>query len=100
MAESSGGRPFILIPARFSEIATALRYRAEVTAAKLAKAVYAAGGKPLTIDPEAPRASTPAELDNEVRDRIQGCRRDPPARRQRTGGALGRPGAPWHPVRR
>jgi putative glutamine amidotransferase len=44
-------RPLIAIPARFSESASALRYRAEVVAAALAESVYAAGGEPLVVHP-------------------------------------------------
>lgn len=46
-------RPRILIPARFSESASALRYRAEVTARALVDAVWAAGGEPLMMHPVA-----------------------------------------------
>jgi putative glutamine amidotransferase len=51
---SGGRRPLIVIPARFSENATALRYRAEVTARALLEAVYAAGGEPVVVHPYAP----------------------------------------------
>jgi putative glutamine amidotransferase len=44
-------RPRIVIPARFSESASALRYRAEVTARALVEAVWAAGGEPLMLHP-------------------------------------------------
>jgi len=44
-------RPLIAIPARFSESASALRYRAEVTARALVEAVYDAGGEPLVVHP-------------------------------------------------
>jgi putative glutamine amidotransferase len=47
-------RPLVAIPARFSDSASALRYRAEVTARALAEAVYDAGGEPLTMHPHAP----------------------------------------------
>jgi len=47
-------RPLIAIPARFSSSAAALRYEAEVAARKLVKAVYAAGGEPLSVHPSAP----------------------------------------------
>ncbi len=46
-------RPLIIIPARFSEAASALRYRAEVAAAKLLEAVWDAGGEPLVVHPTA-----------------------------------------------
>ncbi len=49
-------RPIVVIPARFSEGATVLRYRAEVNAAKLVESVWAAGGEPLTVHPDAPGA--------------------------------------------
>ena len=49
-------RPIVVIPARFSEGATVLRHRAEVTAAKLVASVWAAGGEPLTVHPDAPGA--------------------------------------------
>ncbi|GLZ29279.1 gamma-glutamyl-gamma-aminobutyrate hydrolase [Lentzea sp. NBRC 105346] len=42
-------RPLIAIPARISATASALRYRADVTARALARAVYAAGGEPLSV---------------------------------------------------
>jgi putative glutamine amidotransferase len=57
-------RPLIVIPARFSASASALRFRAEVNAHKLVTAVYDAGGEPLTVHP-----APPAD-DDEVRDRI------------------------------
>lgn len=46
-------RPCVVIPARFSATASALRYRATVTAQALAEAVFAAGGEPLTVLPNA-----------------------------------------------
>ena len=49
-----GSRPLVVIPARFSASASALRYRAEVNAAKLVASVWAAGGEPLTVHPAAP----------------------------------------------
>ena len=42
-------RPLIAVPARISATASALRYRADVTARALAQAVYAAGGEPLSV---------------------------------------------------
>jgi putative glutamine amidotransferase len=51
---SSFRRPLILIPARFSPGATALRYAAEVTARSLVEAVFAAGGEPVVVHPYAP----------------------------------------------
>lgn len=44
-------RPLIAIPARFSESASALRYRAEVLPRTLVTAVHAAGGEPLAVHP-------------------------------------------------
>lgn len=44
-------RPLIAIPARFSESASALRYRAEVLPRTLIAAVHAAGGEPLAMHP-------------------------------------------------
>ena len=44
-------RPLIAIPARFSESASALRYRAEVLPRALIAAVHAAGGEPLAVHP-------------------------------------------------
>ncbi|MEO8851364.1 MAG: gamma-glutamyl-gamma-aminobutyrate hydrolase family protein [Allobranchiibius sp.] len=76
MTSTTGRRPLILIPARFSASAAALRYRAEVTAEKLVRAVYDAGGEPLVLHPDVPAgldSSSPAGLgliDRHVRDRI------------------------------
>ena len=53
-----------MIPARFSAHASALRFRAEVNAYKLIKAVFDAGGEPVSIHPE-----LPAEADA-VRSRL------------------------------
>ncbi|MGE2716225.1 gamma-glutamyl-gamma-aminobutyrate hydrolase family protein [Mycolicibacterium litorale] len=64
-------RPLVVIPARFSESASALRFRAEVTARKLLEAVYAAGGEPLVIHPDVPANLTDKALDHVVRERIQ-----------------------------
>jgi putative glutamine amidotransferase len=49
-----GARPTVIIPARFSANASALRFRAEVAAAKLLQAVWDAGGDPLVAHPTAP----------------------------------------------
>lgn len=57
-------RPLIVIPARFSASAAALRFRADVNAYKLIDAVYQAGGEPLTLHPTRPVD------DAEVRERI------------------------------
>ena len=53
-AWSGARRPVIAIPARFSQSAAALRYRAEVGAEALITAVFAAGGEPVLIHPHAP----------------------------------------------
>ena len=51
-------RPLIVIPARFSPHATALRYEAEVTARALVEAVFAAEGlEDRAADPELRRAA-------------------------------------------
>ena len=63
-------RPLIVIPARFSASASALRYRAEVAAAKLVQAVYDAGAEPLVLHPEVPRALSDDALDALVRERV------------------------------
>ena len=47
-------RPLIAIPARFSQSASALRSRADVTSRALLELVYAAGGEPLVVHPSAP----------------------------------------------
>jgi putative glutamine amidotransferase len=57
-------RPLIAIPARFSQSASALRFRAEVNARKLVEAVYAAGGEPLTIHPSAD--VSPTDIDDRL----------------------------------
>ena len=46
-------RPLVIIPARFSQDASALRYEAEVAAAKLLAAVWDAGAEPLVVHPTA-----------------------------------------------
>jgi putative glutamine amidotransferase len=45
----------VIIPARFSASASALRYSAEVAAAKLLQAVWDAGAEPLVVHPTAPQ---------------------------------------------
>lgn len=60
-------RPRIAIPARFSQSASALRFRAVVAARALAAAVYAAGGDPVVLLPVA--AGGVAD-DDEVADRL------------------------------
>jgi putative glutamine amidotransferase len=44
----------VIIPARFSDSASALRYGAEVAATKLLDAVWDAGGEPLVVHPTTP----------------------------------------------
>ncbi len=60
-------RPLIAIPARFSAHASALRFRAEVVAAKVAAGVFAAGGEPVVVHPYAPQGLV---TDAEVADRL------------------------------
>ncbi len=64
------GRPLVVVPARFSRHASALRYVAEVAARKLLEAVYAAGAEPLVMHPDVPRGAEQAELDRLVRERL------------------------------
>ena len=63
----SARRPLIVIPARFSPGATALRYAAEVTARALVEAVFQAGGEPVVIHPYAPDLQIDVEA---ARERI------------------------------
>jgi putative glutamine amidotransferase len=63
-------RPVIAIPARFSDSASALRYRAEVTARKLVQAVFDAGGEPVVVHPDVPAGADTATLDALVRERL------------------------------
>ncbi len=65
-----GARPVVVVPARFSQSAAALRYRAEVSASKLVQAVYDAGAEPLVLHPEVPDEISADELDRLVRDRV------------------------------
>ena len=58
-----GARPVVVVPARFSQSAAALRYRAEVSAAKLVQAVYDAGAEPLVVHPEVPDGISDHDLD-------------------------------------
>jgi putative glutamine amidotransferase len=51
---SGPGRPLIALPARFSESASALRYRAEVAARALVEAVWRGGGEPFIMHPSDP----------------------------------------------
>jgi putative glutamine amidotransferase len=66
----AGARPLVVIPARFSASASALRYRAEVTAAAVVEAVHAAGGESLVVHPEVPAGLDRSELDELVRERL------------------------------
>ena len=70
MADPQRRRPLIVIPARFSQTASALRYRAEVASQKLVQAVYDAGGEPLVVHPDAPEAIADTALDDLVRERM------------------------------
>lgn len=65
-----GVRPVVVIPARFSASASALRYRAEVAAAALVHAVYDAGAEPLVLHPDVPDGADDADLDRLVRSRV------------------------------
>ncbi|MEO5662625.1 MAG: gamma-glutamyl-gamma-aminobutyrate hydrolase family protein [Nocardioides sp.] len=47
-------RPLVVIPARFSASASALRFGADVASRALVEGVYAAGGEPLVVHPAAP----------------------------------------------
>lgn len=60
-------RPLIVVPARFSASASALRYGADVAARALVEAVHAAGGEPLVVHPAAPGAAVDVD---EVRERL------------------------------
>jgi putative glutamine amidotransferase len=62
-------RPVVVIPARFSASASALRYCAEVAAAKLVQAVYDAGAEPLVLHPDLPEGLSADDLDTLVRER-------------------------------
>lgn len=64
---SAAPRPRIVVPARFSTSASALRYGADVVARNLVAAVYAAGGEPLVMHPVAPDGRVE---DAEVADRL------------------------------
>lgn len=69
-ARPAGARPVVVIPARFSGSASALRYRAEVAAAKLVQAVYDAGAEPVVLHPEVPVGIDDEGLDGLIRDRL------------------------------
>lgn len=70
MADPQQRRPIVLIPARFSASASALRYRADVAATKLLQAVYEAGAEPLVQHPVVPEGMADDQLDDLVRSRI------------------------------
>lgn len=53
--------PIVAIPGRFSASASALRYRALVTARALSEAVLRAGGEPVTVHPWAPDGTVSAD---------------------------------------
>ena len=53
--------PIVAIPGRFSASASALRYRALVTARALSEAVLRAGGEPVTVHPWAPDGAVSAD---------------------------------------
>jgi putative glutamine amidotransferase len=63
-----GRRPRILVPARYSASASALRYAAEVSSRNLVEAVHAAGGEPLVVHPDAPGGRA---ADDEVAGRLE-----------------------------
>lgn len=67
MGEAPRRRPRIVVPARFSASASALRYGAEVTSRNLVEAVFAAGGEPLVVHPHAPGGHAD---DGEVAERL------------------------------
>jgi putative glutamine amidotransferase len=60
--------PIVVIPGRFSTSASALRYRAVVTARALSEAVLRAGGEPVTVHPWAPDGAVTVD---EVADRLR-----------------------------
>ena len=60
--------PIVAIPGRFSASASALRYRAVVTARALSEAVLRAGGEPVTVHPWAPSGTVAID---EVADRLR-----------------------------
>jgi putative glutamine amidotransferase len=63
-------RPLIAVPGRFSESASALRYKALVNAHALIKGVYDAGGEPATILPVAEPGTPEDALYEEVAQRL------------------------------
>lgn len=60
-ATTTRRRPLIVVPGRFSDSASALRYRAVVNARALTEAVLRAGGEPLTVHPWAPHEEVGVE---------------------------------------
>lgn len=60
--------PIVVIPGRFSASASALRYRAVVTARALSEAVLRAGGEPVTVHPWAPDGAVTVD---EAADRLR-----------------------------
>lgn len=58
-------RPLVAIPSRFAASTSALRYAAEVTAREIVAAVYAAGGEPVQVHPDA------TQTDVEVATRLE-----------------------------
>lgn len=58
-------RPLVIIPARFSDSASALRYDADVAPTKLLQAIWDAGGEPLVAHP-----TTPQPRIDELADRL------------------------------
>lgn len=63
-------RPVVVIPARFSASASALRSAAEVTAAKLVASVWVSGGEPVMVHPDAPGAEVDDALVDAVAQRF------------------------------
>jgi putative glutamine amidotransferase len=63
-------RPLIAVPGRFSESASALRYKAIVNAHALIKGVYDAGGEPVTMLPAADPGTAEDALYEEVSRRL------------------------------
>lgn len=68
--ETQRRRPLIAVPGRFSENASALRYKALVNAHALIKGVYDAGGEPATILPVVDPGMSDDALYQEVAQRL------------------------------
>ncbi len=64
MRHARASRPLVAVPGRFSESASALRYRAVVNARALLEGVVRAGGEPLTVLPV--ELGESAELDDRL----------------------------------